>query len=903
LEWPTGPDDATPPDPDIKNDYGVQIIGYFHPPTTGTYRFAIAADDNAEMYLSTDSTPANKVLIGVEAGWNTVRNWDGQANGRVLVDVGTPDERWNNQSKGIALTQGQVYYIEALMKEGGGGDNLAVAYKTDGTWPVLGDLPILGSELSTIDKTMGPVSITTQPANQDIQEGTRLTLTVGVDGTPPFTFQWKKAGVDILDATNATFSIAITSASDAGQYTVLVTGGQGSPVTSNPATVTVQSDTQAPTIVQVSGSGDFTHVTVIYSERVEEATGTNAANYAIAGPGGAIAVTSGRLLNDTTVLLTTALQTTATSYTLTVNNVRDRAFNPNTIAANTQVPFTSAVFRNGLANWERWQDVDGDTGNIDTFVQNLADPAFRGPDVTGVLGFLGTPRDTADNYGARAFCVFVAPTTANYVFFMQSDDQGYLYLSTDSNPANKKIIAAQPVWGALNQWLDPELDRTMGLAENSSDQYTASQWPTPNVISLTAGTQYYIELVFREGTGGDGGEVYYKLSTDADPANGAAPNLTGNVIGSNVDPAVLPPVITSQPGNIAYTNGQTLTFAVVVESSSPVTYQWAKNSIPIPNATANPFVIANADHTAIGDYSVTVSNKNGTVSTLSSENNTRALLVGGFLIEAEDFNYNGGQTTNVASVMPYLGGAYAGLRSVLDVDFFHDGDNSGGAAFAYNRMDPADTGVIEIKGPNDPNDRFRGDFTITANYALGWTAATEWQNYTRTFPAGNYVVYAGAAHDGRAANEINLILSKVANPTVIDGSSIGVEGKQQGLTKLGTFLGPGTGGWSSNDLFPLRDGDGTGPITQVALGGTETLRLTFNATDGDADFFLFYNVGATPPALTITRNPTTGAISVTYGGVLQSAGTINGTFTDVPGATSPYAVSPTAAQLYLRSRN
>src|SRR2546427_662288 len=81
FEWPTGPDDATPPPGDVRNSYGIQIIGYFYPPTTGQYRFAIASDDNSVFYLSTDSNPANKQLRCLEAGWNTVRNWDGQANG------------------------------------------------------------------------------------------------------------------------------------------------------------------------------------------------------------------------------------------------------------------------------------------------------------------------------------------------------------------------------------------------------------------------------------------------------------------------------------------------------------------------------------------------------------------------------------------------------------------------------------------------------------------------------------------------------------------------------------------------------------------------------------------------------------------------------------------------------
>src|SRR5262249_52986953 len=150
---------------------------------------------------------------------------------------------------------------------------------------------------------------------------------------------------------------------------------------------------------------------------------------------------------------------------------------------------------------------------------------------------------------------------------------------TDDNPANKKKIAAQPGWGPINQWLDPDLDRSMGLAENASDQYSASEWPTPNQISLTAGNKYYIELILREGGGGDGGEVYYKLASAADPANGTAPNTRGAVIGTYVDPATLPPVITNRPAGVVYNKGDTLTLTVGVDSVKPLTYQWYRSKI------------------------------------------------------------------------------------------------------------------------------------------------------------------------------------------------------------------------------------------------------------------------------------------------------------------------------------
>src|SRR5262249_31684951 len=141
-----------------------------------------------------------------------------------------------------------------------------------------------------------------------------------------------------------------------------------------------------------------------------------------------------------------------------------------------------------------------------------------------------------------------------------------------------------------------------------------SEWPTPNQISLTAGNKYYIELILREGGGGDGGEVYYKLASAADPANGTAPNTRGAVIGTYVDPATLPPVITNRPAGVVYNKGDTLTLTVGVDSVKPLTYQWYRSKILISGATNASLVMANADHTAIGDYYVDVSNANGTVS-------------------------------------------------------------------------------------------------------------------------------------------------------------------------------------------------------------------------------------------------------------------------------------------------
>src|SRR5439155_7255110 len=67
-----GDDDTNPPG-DVRNNYNNELIGYFYPPKDGNIQFAISTDDPGELYLSTDDSPANKVLIATESQWNGIR--------------------------------------------------------------------------------------------------------------------------------------------------------------------------------------------------------------------------------------------------------------------------------------------------------------------------------------------------------------------------------------------------------------------------------------------------------------------------------------------------------------------------------------------------------------------------------------------------------------------------------------------------------------------------------------------------------------------------------------------------------------------------------------------------------------------------------------------------------------
>jgi hypothetical protein len=131
------------------DNYGLQMRGYLCPPTTGNYTFWIAGDDNVELWLSTDNNSVNKKRIAYHRGWTASREWN----------------KFSTQKSAmLTLQSGTLYYIEALMKEAGGGDNLAVGWAKPGqgsTSPsqvIPGSALIPASKTTTIHNTCGSVT-------------------------------------------------------------------------------------------------------------------------------------------------------------------------------------------------------------------------------------------------------------------------------------------------------------------------------------------------------------------------------------------------------------------------------------------------------------------------------------------------------------------------------------------------------------------------------------------------------------------------------------------------------------------------------------------------------------------------------------------------------------------------
>lgn len=190
---------------DSADDYGQRVFGWVHAPVTGDYRFYIHSDDSSELWLSTSESPDDKRKIALVNGWGPAGNWTNSVDQTSAI---------------ITLQAGRYYYIEALHKEGGGGDNLGVGWTYPGqstityipgtrlsAWqniaPILGNdyawvrpgastsIRVMDNDLEPNGKAtfnLGSLAIDTPPAHG--------TATIGANGKINYTHTDSFTGID-----------------------------------------------------------------------------------------------------------------------------------------------------------------------------------------------------------------------------------------------------------------------------------------------------------------------------------------------------------------------------------------------------------------------------------------------------------------------------------------------------------------------------------------------------------------------------------------------------------------------------------------------------------------------------------------------------------------------------------
>jgi hypothetical protein len=271
----------------------------------------------------------------------------------------------------------------------------------------------------------------------------------------------------------------------------------------------------------------------------------------------------------------------------------------------TQVTSSEAVLTvqpgvlvTGFIKYQEWD------GKVRADVENGTAGA---PTMTSALPILQIPSSAIDNFADRFSGYFIPDQTGSYTLFVGGDDDADLFLSTNDDPANKKLIAQETAYSGFQTWLtagsgDP--------ATKNSLTFINTQWPGGNDIQLTAGQKYYIEVVHHDGAQGDWSGVYAATPDGAEyPADGVPSNLTGARIATFVHPATV--TITQQPANATTVEGYSATYTVAATGTGDFnvfSYQWQRNGVDIPGATGATYKTAPLTQANATDkYSVKVS--------------------------------------------------------------------------------------------------------------------------------------------------------------------------------------------------------------------------------------------------------------------------------------------------------
>ncbi len=314
----------------LMDGYGERLRAFIVPPTNGQYVFWIATDDSGLLLLSQDERPEHAEAIAWVSGYAGVREWGKEGN---------------QQSDLIYLVGGRRYYLEALMKEGGGGDNLAVRWQLPNgviEEPISASTAN-GTYLIPFRGVDAPPGIFRQPAKVSGLEGGTATFSLLVTNQGVVAYQWQVDGNDIEDPWALFSGLTITNLNynlhHGRQYRCIVSNALGLTI-SDAALLEVIPDTTPPMIVSAMNALT-TNVVVRFSEPLNALSAVDVENYAFDG---GVMVMSALLLDDSTMLLNVSPLSFGTEYTLTVNGVRDRAAARNLIATDSQVSFTAFVF-------------------------------------------------------------------------------------------------------------------------------------------------------------------------------------------------------------------------------------------------------------------------------------------------------------------------------------------------------------------------------------------------------------------------------------------------------------------------------------------------------------------------------------------------------------------------------
>ncbi|HWA08481.1 MAG TPA: MBG domain-containing protein [Opitutaceae bacterium] len=765
-----------------------------------------------------------------------------------------------------------------------------------------------GSDVShpaTLNVVVVPPSITAPPAGQIAAVGGTATFAVAAGGTAPFTYQWRKDGVPLVDggavsgANTATLTLTGVSATDSGAYDVIVTNA-GSAVTSAAATLAVTSAapgaiywdfaTANPTsgvpagvtggtVTQGNNSGTTTLITAVsISSGYTGVSGGN--NAGAAARVGALVqngtATTGSAYFEFTFTPPAGRQFAATGLSF---GTRSTGTGPQAFAVYTSIDgFAAPVASGAIANDSVWR---------------LLTPAFA-----GAIGAPGAPV-TFRLYGCNG-AGSAGANTANWRIDDLKLTAGVLALPAFA-PA---VIATAPLDGATNVPVNSAVTVTFNQAVSVSG---AS-------FTLTSAAHGPLPAV------GSGGPETFTL-TPAAPFD-YGDTITVTVVGGQVTEqatgtltlpadysfsfATVPPIaptIDTAPVAQTATAGDSVSLSVAAGGTPAPSYQWRKGGEPIagnPSATTPTLTFAPVTTADAGSYDCVIANAGGTVVTepVTLTVNKAAATVA---ISGLSQTYNGGShpvgvitspaglavavTYGGGTSAPVNAGSYAVVATVVDANFA--GSASGTLVVAPA---PAALALTGLTVAYDGAPHAAGVTTTPAGLAVTVT-----YDGSTAVPvnAGNYAVIATLANPNYAAAPATgtLTIAKTTASLALSGLSAIYNGAPHLVTATTTPAGLGVSvTYDGSPTPPVNAGSYavvatlTNPnYTAVPATGTLTIAKAA-ATLALGDLHQAYD--GTPKSVTVTTDPAGLSGTLTYNGS-STPPTAPGSYTVVATSTDP----------------
>ncbi len=695
-------------------------------------------------------------------------------------------------------------------------------------------------------------TIVTQPANQTVAAFTTATFTVAATGVPAPTYQWQKDGVSISGATSATLSISSASAADVGSYTVVVSNGLGSAVTSGAATLAITKIGQTITFGALSGKA-YTDPPFSVS-----ATATSGLTVTFASSNTSVATVSG----------TTVTITGVGSTTLTASQSGDLNYNP---APNATQALTVGKGVQTITFGALSPVTYGDPAITLTAVASSGLPVSYSSSNTAVATVSGSVVTIVGGGAAN----IVASQSGNSNYSAASNVTQLLTVNKAAQTITFATVASPAVVG------DPPVTLVASSTSGLPITFFSS---SPSVATVSGNTLTLVGAGSTTLTAAQSGNANYTAAT----------NVT-QVLQVNRAPA-----FTAQPGNQTIAAGGSTTFAVSATGSPLPTYQWqvSTNSgatwasiaagAPYSGVTGNTLLITGGTATLNGyQYRCIASNSVASVASnaatltvqfapafgtqptnqVASTGGSASFTAAAAGNPAPTYQWQisttaGGNTfTNLTNTSPYSGvttGTLGIAAAPSGLNNFHfrcvatnsvGATNSNAAVLTVGNVAPAiTTNPTNLSLPADTN----GTFTVAASGGplptLQWQVSSDagatWTNLTDIAP------YSGTA---------SAILAITAAPTTINGywyrcvatNSVGSAISAPAVLTV-TTVAPSFTTSPANTTIP----NGNNAVfTAVATGNPTPTLQWYESTDGGTTFNPLANSapysGVTSGSLTI----------------------------------------------------